>query len=384
MPLPRLAVICDLVEENWPSMDLVAEMLLARLQSAEPPVFDAVRVCPPFARRLSRLPMPEPRRRTAMNADRLLNRLWDYPRMLRGQRHRFDYHHVCDHAYSNLVHALPRGRTGVFCHDLDTFRSLLQPEVEPRPRWFRAMARQVLRGLQRADVVFHTTSTVRAQIVRHGLLDERRLVQAPYGISPEFRPDGPSDEPAVAVLPPALSGAPILLHVGSCIQRKRLDVALEVFESARRRIPELRFVQVGGEWSERHRALIARLGVGDGLVQLPRQARATIASLYRRAAVVVMPSEAEGFGLPVIEALACGSPVVVSDIAVFREVGGDAVTYARLADVADWTGAIERVLLGERTEHGSETIDRGARLRHAARFSWKAHADTIAAAYGRL
>jgi glycosyltransferase involved in cell wall biosynthesis len=97
-----------------------------------------------------------------------------------------------------------------------------------------------------------------------------------------------------------------------------------------------------------------------------------------------MPSEAEGFGLPVIEALACGSPVVVSDIAVFREVGGDAVTYARLADVADWTGAIERVLLGERTEHGSETIDRGARLRHAARFSWKAHADTIAAAYGRL
>ena len=146
--LPRLAVICDLVEENWPSMDLVAEMLLAQLRRADPPVFDPVRLCPPFARRFSRLPVPRARQRTAMNADRLLNRLWDYPRGLRHDGDRFDYHHVCDHTYANVVHSLPRGRTGVFCHDLDTFRSLLQPAVEPRPRWFRAMARRVLSGMK--------------------------------------------------------------------------------------------------------------------------------------------------------------------------------------------------------------------------------------------
>jgi glycosyltransferase involved in cell wall biosynthesis len=415
MPLPRLAVICDLVEENWPSMDLVAEMLLDRLRSAEPAEFEAVRVCPPFARRFSRLPVPPGRRRTVMNADRLLNRLWDYPRALRRQRQRFDYHHVCDHAYSNLVHALPRGNTGVFCHDLDTFRSLLHPEIEPRPTWFRAMARQVLRGLQKADVVFHTTSAVRSQIVKHGLLDERRLVQAPYGISPEFRPDGPEDEPARTLLPAAYAGAPMLLHVGSCIARKRLDVALQVFATLRRGFPDLRFVQVGGEWSEAHRELIARLGIGSELLQLPRLERSMIASLYRQAAVVIMPSEAEGFGLPVVEALACGSAVVASDIPVFREVGADAVTYAKLADIPDWAAAIERVLVGrgaaanetvgrgaaanetvsrgaaanETSTAGSErdsraALDRGARLRHAARFSWKAHADTIAAAYRKL
>jgi glycosyltransferase involved in cell wall biosynthesis len=379
--LPRLAVICDLVEENWPSMDLVAEMLLAQLRRADPPVFDPVRLCPPFARRFSRLPVPRTRQRTAMNADRLLNRLWDYPRRLRHDRDRFDYHHVCDHTYANVVHSLPRGRTGVFCHDLDTFRSLLQPAVEPRPRWFRAMARRVLSGLQKADVVFHSTATVRAQIVKYGLLDERRLVQAPYGFAGEYTPDAPGEEPSRLVLRGAFADAPFLLHVGSCIPRKRLDVALEVFESVRRTHPDLRFVQVGGEWMPEHDALITRLALREGVLQLARLERATIASLYRRAAVVVMPSEAEGFGLPVVEALACGSPVVASDIPVFREIGGDAVVYAALADIADWSRAIERILVSEES-FGADA--RGARLRRAARFSWRAHADTIAAAYQRL
>jgi glycosyltransferase involved in cell wall biosynthesis len=379
MTLPRLAVICDLLEEDWPSMDLVADMLLQRLASADPPLFEPVRVRPAFARRFTRLALPRARRRAAFNADRLLNRLWDYPRLLRRQRDHFDFHHVCDHAYANVVHTLPRGRTGVFCHDLDTFRSLLQPAVEPRPRWFRAMARQILNGLQKADIVFHTTATVRDQIVRHGLVDERRLVQAPYGISSDFTPEPPGEEPRRLALPLAFEQAPVLLHVGSCIPRKRVDVALEVFANVRARHSALRFVQVGGEWSLAQDALISKLGVRDAVIQLPRQDQRTIASLYRHAAVVVMPSEAEGFGLPVIEALACGSPVVASDIPVFREVGGDAVVYAQLADIADWAAAIDRVLA-----RPARSADRDARLRHAARFSWKTHADTIAAAYARL
>jgi glycosyltransferase involved in cell wall biosynthesis len=380
MTLPCLAVICDLLEENWPSMDLVADMLVQRLASADPPVFQPVRICPPFARRFTRLPMPRTRRRAAFNADRLLNRLWDYPRLLRRQRDRFDFHHVCDHAYANVVHVLPQGRTGVFCHDLDAFRSILHPVVEPRPYWFRAMALQILKGLQKAEIVFHTTATVRAEIVRHGLVDERRLVQAPYGISREFSPEPPKEgERFRLALPSSFEQAPFLLHVGSCIPRKRIEVALTVFESVRARHPALRFVQVGGEWSPAQDALISRLGVRDGVVQLPRQDQRSVASLYRHAAAVMMPSEAEGFGLPVIEALACGSPVIVSDIPVFREIAADAVVYARLADVADWVAAVERVLADPLSG-----TDRAARLRHAARFSWKTHADTIAAAYARL
>jgi glycosyltransferase involved in cell wall biosynthesis len=119
--------------------------------------------------------------------------------------------------------------------------------------------------------------------------------------------------------------------------------------------------------------------VRDCVVQLPRQDQRTVASLYRQAAAVLMPSEAEGFGLPVIEALACGSPVIASDIAVFREVGGDEAIYARLADLGDWAAAVEKVLADPRS-----STQREGRTRHAARFSWRVHADTIAAAYARL
>ena len=86
-------------------------------------------------------------RRQLLNADRLVNRLWTYPRHLRRWRSHFDVFHIVDHSYAQLVHALPPGRTGVFCHDLDAFRCLLEPGQERRPLWFRVLARHVLAGL---------------------------------------------------------------------------------------------------------------------------------------------------------------------------------------------------------------------------------------------
>ena len=72
--------------------------------------------------------------------------------------------------------------------------------------------------------------------------------------------------------------------------------------------------------------------------------RAELAEVYRRAAVVLVPSEAEGFGLPVIEALACGAAVVASDIPALREAGGPAAVYAPVGDVGAWADAVAKVL----------------------------------------
>ena len=109
MATSQLAIVCDFVEEQWPSMDLVAEMLCAHLRTAAPEV-NAVRICPPLFRRLSRLPVLG-RNRTTFNADRLANRWWDYPRHLRRRLDEFDYFHICDHSYAHLVHVLPAERT---------------------------------------------------------------------------------------------------------------------------------------------------------------------------------------------------------------------------------------------------------------------------------
>lgn len=378
--LPRLAVLSDFREEQWPSMDLVAEMLVDQLQRH---FADSVRVtsfCPPFRRSVSKLPIPGIRR-TTENAERLINRMWHYPRAARRISDSFDIFHVADHSYAQLVHALPASRTGVFCHDLDTFRCIFQPSIERRPRWFRAMTRHIASGLQKAAIVFHSTAAVREQIERHDVIDPARLVAAPYGTSPEFDAHPIDPEPAATILAEAWGDEkmPFVLHVGSCIPRKRIDVLLDVSAEVWREHPELRLLQVGGTWTDDQRQQIQRLGIGNSVTQLRGLSREQLASLYRTAQVVLQPSEAEGFGLPVIEALACGSTVVASDLPVLKEVGGDAVMYCPVADVECWARAVSSLLDGS-----TQAPLLAARLAQAALFSWTAHARTILDAYNRL
>ena len=144
-------------------------------------------VCPPFRRLLTHLPVAG-RRQAAFNVDRLINRFIHFPRHAHRRTPRFDLFHVVDHTYAQLVHALPRDRVGVYCHDIDAFLCLIDPARYPRPRWFRALARRILTGLQKAAVVFHSTGSVREQITRHGLIDPGKLVHAPYGVAAEFTP----------------------------------------------------------------------------------------------------------------------------------------------------------------------------------------------------
>jgi len=372
----RLALLMDPREEGWPSMDLVGEALLEGL-SAHPSEVSVV----PLRPRIPALVRGLPRlgtRNAAFNADRLLTRFGAYPLQALRTRPRAEAFHVVDHTYAQLVHALPASRTGVFCHDLDAFRSVVEPEREPRPAWFRTMARLQLEGLRRAAIVFHATRAVREELLAHGLVDARRLVWAPYGASPEYRvgpvPGDRSDE----VLAP-LGGRPFLLHVGSSIRRKRLDVLFQVFAELRARHPELRLVQQGASLTAEQQELVKRLGIREALLQPDRQERATLAGLYRRASAVLLTSEAEGFGLPLIEALACGALVVASDLPVLREVGAEACVYSPVADLAHWTRTVDALL----TQPGSGP-SLASRLSRAARFTWSAHTRTVLDAYRRL
>ena len=148
----------------------------------------------------------------------------------------------------------------------------------------------------------------------------------------------------------------VIFHVS------RIDVLLDVFAGVRERHPDVKLVQVGPPWNQQSLERINRLGIGRGILQFSGLMREQLAELYRRAAEVLVPSEAEGFGLPVIEALACGATVIASgDIPVLREVGGDATLYRPVGDISAWVDAITRTL----TETGFAP-PRDLRLSHAA------------------
>jgi len=377
----RVALCDDFREERWPSMDRVAAMLHEQLQSCHAKAIDASRVAPPFVHAVTRVPLAGGSR-AAFNADRFLNRFWRYPRHVERIAGDFDLFHVVDHSYAHLVHSLPPARTIVTCHDLDAFRSVLTPADEKRSGAFRAMTREILTGLRRSARVVCDTASIRDELLAQGLIAPERLVVCPLGVDRVFfaARDEAADR-AVSSAAPVPSDAVEILHVGSTADRKRIDVLIRVFAALGRDLPNLRLTRVGEPLTPAQARLLRDNGVAERLTAVNGVDEATLAALYRRAALVLQPSAREGFGLPVIEALAAGTPVVASDLAVLREVGGPAVEFCKVGDVQGWTDKAE-TLLRERREAPLQWSARRERGReHARRFTWERFAADVVQIY---
>ena len=363
----RVAVVCDFAEENWPSMDLVGDMLFDQLSQSE--VVASERVKP-----VMMLAGNRPGR-----SARLLGRFVQYPRALRRIASKFDLFHIVDHSYAHLVRELPPGRTVVTCHDLDAFNCLLDPQRGRRSFAFRAMTRRILSGLQAAAHVTCDSAATRDDILWHRLLPPERLTVVHNGVHPALtaNADPFADREVATKLGRGAGNCPELLHVGSTIPRKRIDVLLRVFAVVRKHVPDCRLVRVGTPFTPQQESLAAELGVRQYIDWLERLDTRLLASCYRRASAVLQPSESEGFGLPVIEALACGAPVVASDIPPLREVGGDAADYCPLGDLSAWTSAILQIIF-----RGDERAARRPHaLQQASRFTWTNYANQMLAIY---
>ena len=182
--------------------------------------------------------------------------------------------------------------------------------------------------------------------------------------------------------PAIRGGRRFMLYLGTLEPRKNVETLVAACERlwARRRARPDLVLAGGAGWksSALHRR-IARSPFRDK-IHLPGYAsRALAADLYRAAEAFVYPSLAEGFGLPVAEAMACGTPVVAADIEALREVAGDAALYAPPRDVALLDRAIEQAL---EDEEARERL-RAAGPPRAALFTWEAAAERTAAALSR-
>ncbi len=358
-------------------MDLVADMLLELLPSVSRGAVTATRLCPPMIRRWTRLPVVGNGRRARLG-DRLTGRLWDYPRWLQPRRSDFDIFHIVDHSYAHLTRALPLGRTIVTCNDTDAFEAV-RDGATSRLDPSRLLAAHVLDGISRAAHVACISEATRGDLIATGRVNPLRTSVAYLGAHPACLPA--PDQMADADIDRQLGPRGFeLLHVSSTIPRKRIDVLLETFGRFRALRPDARLVRVGGPLTGGQESLARRLNVFDALVQLPFLERKQLAAVYRRAAVVLLPSDREGFGLPVIEAMACGTPVIASDIAALREVGGTAALFAPRGDVDRWVEALQQ-LQHERGDPAARAKRRAACLDAAAKFDWKRYAAQMAGLY---
>jgi glycosyltransferase involved in cell wall biosynthesis len=383
----RLAVICDLREEGWHSMDLIGDMLMEALPAVAGGEIQATRLCPPMVPRWGRVPLLG-RTARAQLWDRLTARLWDYPRWLAPHASDFDVFHIVDQSYAHLVGVLPAGRTIVTCHDLDAAQAALPGRRTPLDPE-RLLAAHILKGLERAAHVACVSHATERELLATGRVDPGRVSVVYEGVHPSCSPS-PSQEWDVEVA--RLLGETTdahdhhqarryILHVGSTIPRKRIGVLLQVLAGVRKVATDVRLLRVGGPLMPGQRALAETLGVMDAIVELPFMDRPALASLYRRASLVVLPSDREGFGLPIVEAMACGTPVVASAIPALQEIGGSAATYCPPGDVQRWVDVVTALLRQQRDDPAGWEVRRQIAISATRRFDWHCYAAEMTKLY---
>ena len=221
-------------------------------------------------------------------------------------------------------------------------------------RAYRAVAYD--RAARHADAVIVVSEFVRERAVELLGLDPQRVHAIPHGVDHElFRP-GTGDR------------EPLLLYPASSWPHKNHARLLEAFALVRARLPDLRLVLTGIE---------ERDTPADGVDVRGRVSDGELASLYQRAACLVFPSLYEGFGLPVLEAMACGCPVAASDRGALPKVcGGAAVLFEPEDPEAIAAGVLEAL------SRADELRRRG--LVQAAGYTWARTAEEHATVYRLL
>jgi glycosyltransferase involved in cell wall biosynthesis len=228
-----------------------------------------------------------------------------------------------------VIPPLWRGRALLTVHDLSFER---QPELmTPRDRvLFRTL---VPGSARRAERIFTGSEHAKRDLLERYGLPEEKVVVTPYGVDPAFGPNGGerTDE------------TPFILLVGAIQPRKDPFTALEALA---RLDPQLRLVLAGPEkqGGDEVRRTIARLGLEQRVDLLGHVSKPRLARLYCAAACLILPSRYEGFGLPMVEAMACGTPVVATRAGSIPEVAADAAILVEPGDPAALAAGIEQAI----------------------------------------
>ena len=254
------------------------------------------------------------------------------------------------------------------------------------PEWYpyrRDWARRVFyrRSAHAASHVITDSAFSAAEITAAYRIPSSKITVAPLGVGAAFAHAAPAQ---ASDLPPGIT-EPYLLHVGDLHERRNLTVVVDALLAARRHfgaVAGLSLVLAGidrGVGDALH-AIAAEADAPDVVVLLGHVSEERLQALYRNAAALVYPSLYEGFGLPVLEAMASGTPVISSRAASMPEVVGDAGILLDPLDAREWTGAIIKVV---NDEHLRERMRHAGRAR-ASTFTWERTARATLAVYQQV
>jgi len=257
------------------------------------------------------------------------------------------------------LHSAVARKRVITIHDLTykRFPELLQKET------LAALERQMLREITTADAILCVSESTRRDLLRFYPVDPERAVAIHSGLGT------PLVAEPIDGLPPRY-----LLFVSTIEPRKNLETLLDAYETLRRGGRYDGALVVVGKIGWKSESLVPRLK-GDGIVHLDYLRASQLATVYERAEAFVFPSIYEGFGFPLLEAMARGIPCLAARSSSLPEIGGDAALYFEPRDATGLAAQLERVVTDPALR---AHLAQGGRAQ-AAKFRWDvAAAETLA------
>ena len=298
-----------------------------------------------------------------------------FPALLRAAARQAEIVHICDHSNAMYSRWIGRAPCIVTCHDLLAVRGALGEETDTRPSWTgRYLQRWIVRGMKRATRLVSVSSATAADVQRvlgRGKPDGRVVLNA---LNHPYRPLSREEAlPRLAAVTQGHRGwragaeldlsTPFVLHVGQNHRRKNRPCVIRAFARAARQT-DLQLVLAGPPLTPELRTLVRAEGVADQVKVIVKPSNEVLEALYNLALALLFPSRFEGFGWPLIEAQACGCPVICSRCAPFPEIVAES---AICRDADDEPGFAEAIVRLARDEAERDSwIQRG--LRNAERF----------------
>ena len=277
------------------------------------------------------------------------------------------------HAPSVAVPPRGRYRLVVTVHDA---AALVHPETYPRRgRWFHR--RGVAAAARRADLVITVSRAAAEEIDEHTDIPPDRVRVVPNGVDPTEASD---EDAARARTAFGIGDRPYVLWLGSLEPRKNVGLLVEAFARwvAMHDVPHLLVLAGPAGWLDQGETVLGPARrLGERVRTIGRVGDDHLRGLYRGADLFALPSRHEGFGIPVLEAMAQGTPVVCADIPALRELAAGAARLVPPDDPDSWAAALDEVLHDEDARAALAAAGR----RRASEFSWERCATETRAVY---
>jgi glycosyltransferase involved in cell wall biosynthesis len=281
--------------------------------------------------------------------------------------------HICDHSNSIYARAVRRFPLIVTCHDMLSVRGALGEQTDCPPSFTgRILQRWILRGLRSADVIACVSNATAEDVNRlvPNRFNQPRVAVVPLGLNRPYRELSPDTaRERLSAIPSLDLDRPFILHVGSNTPRKNRVGVLRIFARLKQKWNG-QLVFAGDLLTRELRAAAHQLEISDRIVQVEGPTNEILEALYTSAMALVYPSRFEGFGWPIIEANACGCPVVCSKSGPLPEVAGDAALFRDVDDEEGFASDLLRLVdAQERSRWSAKALENAKRFSAARMIS---------------